>query len=512
MVLLSLSHRFNKAVGPVLLRYGLSARNALGTQPISDNPALDYLLLIRLGQKLVSLEVEEEADQILRKARQEKSAFDRWSEDKFDGIFGKGEPEEYYTQKEIEEMNPRLQAFESYMRPILVPNERWSDIMRWQMNIRFLHWARNEFLAAKYGLDLKEALEAYPKLRSGPQVLESKAKRKLKFVLGDKDSAGEKEWLQSTPSAHLVQTAFQMQSWSRKKDNDAAWKRMIQITYGLDGEVIPLPGSDKKIAKVNPETDVSHLSVEDILEVTGTGVSSSGTFNLFCERYDIYQLWTRDYIDGLAAYLLHRSQRHSGDTLVLEVGAGDGFLSQLLREAFASKPQRERRQPKTQRRKMPTKKSQSKQVPDVIATDDGSWDILSVAPVEDLGVMDAIEKYTKDESLQVIVLCSWMPVGADWTALFRDHNVCEYILIGEYDDGNCGDNWRTWGNIDYRFDDPQSLVVDQEDSGMPMIPAYEAEGYSRVELEDLANFHFSRLDSSVSNNSKTSSFRRRRIL
>jgi hypothetical protein len=344
----------------------------------------------------------------------------------------------------------------------------------------------------------------------GPQASVTRVKRKLGFLVAKQDNIGVQEWLPAVPSTHTVEKAFQMHNWSRTKNINVGWKRMIRLTKQLDGEVIELPGSWLRIAKISPETNVSSLSVEDILEISGAGVSSSGTFNLFCEECNIYQLWTKEYVEGLAAYLLDRTRHFDGDTLVLDVGAGDGFLAQLLREAFDAEPHKERRLPRTRGRNVTPKKVERKSVPEVVATDDGSWNIMPVAPVENLGVEDALQKYNNDGSRQVIVLCSWMPMGTDWTAAFRHYKVDEYILIGEYDDGNCGDNWQTWGNIDSQLEHPGASAQDADDSFADgdIVPAYESEGYKRVELDKLSSFHFSRFDSSLSCSSKTFSFRR----
>eukprot|EP00873_Tetraselmis_striata_P014575 jgi/Tetstr1/434839/TSEL_002554.t1 len=46
-----------------------------------------------------------------------------------------------------------------------------------------------------------------------------------------------------------------------------------------------------------------------------------------------------------------------------------------------------------------------------------------------------------------VVLVSWQPMGQDWTAAIRaTPSVAEYILIGEIDDGICGQPWATWGH------------------------------------------------------------------
>jgi hypothetical protein len=92
-----------------------------------------------------------------------------------------------------------------------------------------------------------------------------------------------------------------------------------------------------------------------------------------------------------------------------------------------------------------------------------------------------------------------MPMGDDWTASFRKAGVKEYILIGESDDGNCGCNWETWGNPEFRDDD------DIDDS---VRPAYEVDSYKRFNLSTLTPFQFSRFDSADSANSATISFRK----
>jgi hypothetical protein len=533
MVLFSLSRRFNKVVGPSLLRYGLSARYAVGKKPTRDSPILDACFLIPVAQKMISLEIQEDANEKLaRMARNvdDRSAFGKFADRTFDRIFGnKGSQEHENRRTSLQEIqqqqqqqkknnvNPRLDAFETYMRHILVPNEKWSDVMRWQFHIRFLNWVRVEFLAARYGLDLREAIEAYPSLRRGPQASLTRVKRKLGFLVvvanQDDDDMDKRQWLPVVPSNSTVVKAFRMQNWSRAKNSNAGWKRVNHLTKQLNGEVIELSGSWLRIAKISPETNVASLSVEDILEVAGAGVSSSGTFNLFCEECNIYQLWTREYVKGLAAHLLDRTRSHNGRTLVLDVGAGDGFLAQLLREAFEVEPHGKRRRlPRTRGRTVTPKIVFERQsVPEVVATDDGSWNIAPLAPVESLGVEDALQKYNKnDESQQLIVLCSWMPMGIDWTAAFRHHKVDEYILIGEYDDGNCGNNWQTWGNIDSRLEHPGASAQDADDllADGAIVPVYESEGYKRVELDGLSNSHFSRFDSSLSCTSKTFSFRR----
>lgn len=116
----------------------------------------------------------------------------------------------------------------------------------------------------------------------------------------------------------------------------------------------------------------------------------------------IFQYLNVEFVEALAQYL-------RGKGRVLEVGAGDGWLAQALRNRGVS----------------------------IIATDDGSMRIKPVTPVECLDYRKAIQKFQPD-----LILCSWMPLREDWTPSFREA-VDEYVLIGE-DGGCCGtpEAWR----------------------------------------------------------------------
>ena len=117
------------------------------------------------------------------------------------------------------------------------------------------------------------------------------------------------------------------------------------------------------------------------------------------EGLRMFQLLNREFLDAMAEYLRGRG-------FVLEVGAGDGVLSRELYELGV----------------------------DILATDNGSWNIDTGAGVEILDYREAIRRYQP-----VIVLSSWMPPRNDWTPDFRSANcVQEYILIGETDGGSCG--------------------------------------------------------------------------
>jgi hypothetical protein len=472
--------RLNKVAGPFLLRHGLALRYRLGGGIIRDNPTLDAFLLLPLSQKLISLEIEQESSATLSSsvlAKGPSAIVNEWTDKTFDSVFGKDKEERKAVTPEKNTKSP----LERYLRPILVPNERWSDVGVWRFHSRFIKWARAEYLQEAHGTAVRVAFQKNPKLRQGPQIsMGNSSSDIVRQVLGAAHEKKGEVRSATLPTTDTLIRAFGMQKWNRKgKDSDAIWNRMTELASELGGQVIAIPGTSLRFADLPEDLDTSKLAVEDILDLVGGHVASCGPLNVLCEECNIYQLWSKEYIAGLAEYLVNR-QSSPGKTLVLDVGAGDGLLARLLKEHF---------QPK-------------RTAPDILAVDDGSWGISpKTNDVEKLKFTDAIEKYAADYE-QIIVLCSWMPMGDDWTASFRKAGVKEYILIGESDDGNCGCNWETWGNPEFCEDD----AID--DTVRAVRPAYEADSYKRFNLSTLTPFQFSRFDSADSANSATISFRK----
>lgn len=303
------------------------------------------------------------------------------------------------------------------------------------------------------------------------------------------------------------------------------------------------------------DTDVGATGLEDILEVVTRGyVKNCGPLNALCQEANFYQLYTREYVQHLGDYLLKRTaaRRSSGDaqpqhgklqnngeyilnetplvstdTVVLDIGAGDGLLMHCLRDYMERKVMglslTDSRKGKQKRDNRASKNNRQTVIPKMVATDDMSWKIFAKAEVEKLSVEQALEKYTTKASTEtssngttdetsnerplVIVICSWMPMGQDWTSLFRKAGVDEYILIGEADDGSCGDNWLTWGNPAFC---EAAETTDGDDSPSSPTPPYIEEGYKRVDMDPLTKYQFSSFDLANSKSSKTVSFRRRK--
>mmetsp|Transcript_1615 Transcript_1615/g.2296 ORF Transcript_1615/g.2296 Transcript_1615/m.2296 type:complete len:487 (-) Transcript_1615:15-1475(-) len=478
--------------------------------------------------------------------------------------------------------NTRLEAFEAFLRPALVPNNLWSDVMRWQFHNRFIKWARSEYLLAKFEPTLENALMQYPQLLIANNSNNNKNNNQLTFKY--------------LPSSKVLKRAMKMDHWKKKdtttmrshknddnnnldiENNHDEYKYMEEIVQRLHGgSLVSIPLSQSststqsqttpspsflKIPNIHPDTDLTNLSVEDILELAGGHVKSCGPFNVLCETQHLYEYWTQEYVQGLSQYLWNRcmefySNNEGAETIILDVGAGNGFLTQVLRECMTMEREREEelvnndtflkqfakkkswKNGKKHRISLKQTSSSSKTndissisiMPQIIATDDGSWKIRPTAPVESLSVQDAVNKYGRNypkhlqrqkqqqqsdkQMHQLIVLCSWMPFGEDWTHMIRKSGADEYILIGECDDGNCGHNFHTWGNPAYheRGDEHEEVGKDaiHDMNADDLIAPYLLDGYERINLDDLSALQFSRFDSSVLSKSHTVSFRKKKI-
>lgn len=526
MVLLSISKKLNQWLGPFLLRQGIKARYAAAGGILRDNRLADSICFLPIAQKLIQVEVHDEAK------AQVAAALKQTVED-----------------KEAATTVTRLRVLESYLRPALVKNERWSDVRKWQFHSRIVKWARTEFLLAKYGAAIRSTLDTFPAIHKSPQLNGSLQQRgggnmmagKLPFDLfgNDDDSKDEREGgTMKLPYSTLLTKAFGMSDWKKTKDLRAARSNMTRIAQQLGGTVLEMRGGSVSFAHIpDDDADLSELSLEQILELAGGHVMQCGPLNALCEDAGIYQFWTREYVDHFGRYLLQRAAA-AKETVILDVGAGDGLLSQLLRDFFQSErdratvkdtPLQSRSSRWLKGVRPPQRKAAAsaplKNIPTIIASDNGTWGISPIANVERLSVQEAIDANTGNDDKQIIVICSWMPMNEDWSASFRYGHVDEYILIGECDDGQCGDNWETWGNPRHLADDfdddalsesslsaatgYDSSSTTETPTQSKTLPPYLRDGYERRDLDELSPYQFSRFDCRSSKSGKTVSFRRR---
>jgi hypothetical protein len=515
MVLLTLSKKLSRWLGPNILRYSIPLRYKLGKGVIRDSLITDSYLLMPFAQSLIRIELRDSLKDIQDKTGESNDETDTTAHEQSavphsttqsaskkyattaaatsrktkTGNKKEDIVHEYY--KQLSEQ--RVKLLEHILRRSLVPNEKWSDVRNWQFHSRLIKWIRTEYLLAHHGPYLQAALYNYPYLANHPQlqgiVKQGNMFTRLKLWTTRSDDASV---LSNLPTTERLANALDYTNHvkltkSRRKQQSS----MREIAKSLGGQVHIVFGGGLAYADIQSEADTSSVPLEHLLELVGAQVCQSTLLNVVCEEADAYQLWTRDYIEHLGDYLLKQAGLSGRPTTILDVGAGDGLLAAALREYFVSLQSTD----------------SSLSVPTVIATDNGSWKIpADKAPVLPLDVDTTLAMYAnKPEQESVIVLCSWMPMQEDWTAAFRQYKVDEYILIGEADDGQCGDNWATWGNPAYHEDADEH---DGSNSEITTLAPYEVDAYERREMAELLPYQLSRYDSHVSKVGTTVSFRR----
>jgi hypothetical protein len=619
MLLLTAFSRFNQWAGPFVLdRVYLSARSAFGIGGGSQ-PVFDAVFLHPFA-RLVSIECHHhyQDDSVVKECT------------------GNGDL--------VGAAERRVGILETHYAKPGVLATHWRA---WSAHDRFKRWVRSECLLARHGPAVQKSFRS---IKVSPQFQPNKRHRMWGMLGGGNggdDTAGaaassSSSRVASVPSQHAgaeagalllsklptskqLEAWFDMKDWTLHKDTDATTRAMRRIARAVGGStrvslggalcVAVLPNADgdeegsvgaRGVSNDGDAADhqpskrssLSNLRLEELVELSGGHVQECGPLNALCEHYGQYQVYTREYVQKLGEYLvtqqaeasrLHDATGRNPD-VILDVGAGDGLLVQLLNDYFdshyASGSPIQRRGtakpsisvPRALRRGGPnlavkprnpvrgkrriasaTSSGEEDETTSVrrplvaVATDDGSWRISARAPVERLSVEDALEKYAAMPSAdddhdendgastrrhrprhrpRVTVLCSWMPMGLDWTARFRRHEVDEYVLVGECDDGQCGHNWETWGNPHFRPDDwsgatdndderdgsvesnsastERREIADSDAAQTTIRPPHVVDGYERRDLDFLAPHQFSRYDSRVSKSGRTVSFRRRR--
>jgi len=523
-----LASKTNKYVAGPLLSVGLSLRFILGGGVIRPNRFLDAISFVPWAQRLVSIQIQDEflRRQSVAKAKaREPSTFDKFVDQVWDRYLERvaPPPQQQHTLSSAARKrspgnhnNPRLEDLEKCLRPALIPNERWVDVTRWMFNFSFLKWARLEYLSCKYGEDVTEALAKNHMLRaviSPSKVGGENAGEVLGMIFGG-PSAESDIMRRVPPPMSLVRKALKIEGWSREKNTDAVCDRMKEIAHKLGGTVIQIPGSDALYPDIPIDADLSSLNLEEIIELAGGHVANLGPFNVLCERAGLYEFWTHEYCSALASYLLMRATGFGGDTVVVDIGAGDGMLTHFLRSALSDDKIQSRGGLRLGSRGRDDKPHKLR-IPDIFATDDGSWSIVQREVVEKLSLEEAMAKYSgatsgisdQSQRKQLIIICSWMPMGEDWTAAMRSGGADEIILIGEADNGNCGHNWKTWGNPKFRDDEGDPACEGNQSS---IEAPYVTDGWVRQDLDELSMLQYSRFDSKRSRNSMTVSFRRKK--
>ncbi len=238
MVFFYVSKHVTKWIGPPMFRNGLRLRNRLsppqkpGVGTANNNYWVDMACMIPYSQKLLSLTVYDESKRLAaefrkqhQKEQQEASKPLSKAEETMAVISMMTDP---VATSKLSDL--RVDVLDSFLRPALIPNDRWSDIEdNWRYNLRIVAWARKEFLIGKYGPYIQEAMVAYPKLRNSPQLsfMTSGNRRQLLLDLVHRgqintDNIGggipEKESpFLRLPTTETILSAFRMEEWSSQK-------------------------------------------------------------------------------------------------------------------------------------------------------------------------------------------------------------------------------------------------------------------------------------------------------
>ena len=230
---------------------------------------------------------------------------------------------------------------------------------------------------------------------------------------------------------------------------------------------------------LHPEADRPKFTEGDISETPQERFITSAPFTYFFSNHlnKVCEIFTQEYIRGLARYLGHRvtsilqADPKLTSVSVAEIGAGNGRLSHFLRVFLDELPG-------------------VKGLYQLVATDlaGNIGDFARMFPVEGQDHKQTLRKWRPQ-----LVICSWMTMQVDLTHSLRTSKyVQEYVLIGEIDYGVSGKALETWGL-----------------GGKGQKPLYTKEGFQRIALENLSLLQLARSDSPyVQFHSQTTVFRR----
>ena len=317
----------------------------------------------------------------------------------------------------------------------------------------------------------------------------------------------------------------------------AAVERAFGLRFGRDAEH-PAPRDDD--APCAPEVDARGRVSCACAGCARWKSYLDGALGAPWPAHPQYEVLVREHVRALAAYLRRRAREllapGTSPLVVLEVGAGDGrlarHLTRAVRDMDAADPtvvsptvvffavddhssSRRRRQrgddpslPSLRRPEPPGPQTGVLRVDALVAIANAGTPTVAAIPIPD------------------VVLCCWQPMGVDWTAAMRARaSVREYVLVGETDDGICGEPWATWGsrtgsNPGGELEDELEDEDEDEDDAPPnsgretgFEPArapYEVDGFERVELPEVSRGQICRTDERWwgARRSRTVSFRR----
>jgi hypothetical protein len=229
----------------------------------------------------------------------------------------------------------RVKQLGQYIRPALSvvslkkQQQQQQQKEKIQYNDHFVKWIRGEYLIARYGLLVEKALTLYPELRYHHNRTSSS-----RHGCDDTTTVGtnDDDLHRLLPSVDVVRKAFNMQNWCQHKVPVSSWHDEVDESYSTT------------INDDSHDDNQNDIIIERIIHRSLNGqVEYSGPMNAYFEmrnRDDTYEVWTYEYIKGLAKYLICRIHELDEkdncqlETTILDVGAGDGRLVHFLCRAM----------------------------------------------------------------------------------------------------------------------------------------------------------------------------------
>ncbi len=201
----------------------------------------------------------------------------------------------------------------------------------------------------------------------------------------------------------------------------------------------------------NTKIDIRHfiesyyggdLRAEDVrVIILNESTLPLGGIDLLTHRHGIFQFWNKEYAKELATHI----KRHQMEP-VLEIAAGDGVLSMMLRERGV----------------------------DIVATDikgrkREAFRIVERAPVETAEAFEAIRKYRPKT-----VIISWIPASSDLDRkLLQESGVQNILIIGEHFGGATGS---------IESDEEAEKIAARAGYKLSTLPSVDAYNYGRTDF------------------------------
>eukprot|EP01064_Diplonema_japonicum_P003299 TRINITY_DN12143_c0_g1_i1.p1 TRINITY_DN12143_c0_g1~~TRINITY_DN12143_c0_g1_i1.p1 ORF type:complete len:400 (+),score=52.15 TRINITY_DN12143_c0_g1_i1:23-1201(+) len=199
--------------------------------------------------------------------------------------------------------------------------------------------------------------------------------------------------------------------------------------------------------------DPDYISVEEVFLMLDPFDTKTFTkLHFFCEKNGFCNVLNREMIESLAERLTLPPTKKKHQNKIVEVGAGSGRLTHFLKQY---------------------------NVPNIVATDANPEGYIAgysteKFPVEKAGYEEVVARYNPH-----ILLCSWMPEGTDWSSVWREQHIHEYLLLGEPYAGQSGTAWETFGLLPENHFPLPSWLGGTAIETLPPNPPFAQDGYTQ---------------------------------